>query len=204
MQLFKKFIPAFLPLPSAPEFLQLCPGSPPLPMLWWLSHFSHLTSCVSMQSSFRVLCWGGPAAPFPSILPVCHLVPTLCPSIAPLSHQQMQANSLQSSAGTSARLLWELQQQKAACHESPEMAGLHRSLLRRGSSSGETPGAVISASPAANHGLISLLCPLTPLLQRLMHVSPWTPSSLEGGSSEGTFGRFIALPVGKVIMGLGI
>ena len=45
---------------------------------------------------------------------------------------------------------------------------------QRVSSSGETFGAAFSASLAANHGLIFLLCHLTPFLQRLMHVSPWT------------------------------
>lgn len=124
--------------------------------------------------------------------------------LPPLFHHQMQANSLECSTRTSARLLWELHQQKAACHESRELAGLHRSLLRRVSSSGETFGAVLSASLAANHGLIFLLCHLTPFLQRLMHASPWTPSSSEDGSSEGTFGRFIALAVRKTIVLLGI
>lgn len=47
---------------------------------------------------------------------------------------------------------------------------------QRVSSSGETSGATFSASPAANHGLIFLLCHLTHFLQRLMHVSPWTSS----------------------------
>lgn len=52
---------------------------------------------------------------------------------------------------------------------------------QRVSSSGENFGAAFSASPAANHGLIFLLCYLTPFLQRLMHVSPWTSSNLEAG-----------------------
>ena len=52
---------------------------------------------------------------------------------------------------------------------------------QRVSSSGETFWAVFSAFPAANHGLIFLLCHLTPFFQRLMHVSPWTSSTLEYG-----------------------
>lgn len=49
------------------------------------------------------------------------------------------------------------------------------------SSLGENFGAAFSASLVENHGLIFLLCHLTPLLQRLMHVSPWTSSNLEDG-----------------------
>lgn len=178
--------------------LSPCSDGSPVSPIWLL---------VLRDSSSRVLCWVGPTPFFPSILPVCHPVLTLtCPFTAPplSTPDSGKKTSLECSTRTSACLSWELQQQKAACYESWELAGLQRSLLRRGSSSGETFGAVLSASPAANHGLIFLLCHLTPLLQRLMHLSPWTPSSLEDGSSGGTFGRFIALAVRKTIVVLGI
>lgn len=76
-------------------------------------------------------------------LPFFHPALTLLfPSHCPRFRRQMYARSLECSTSISARLSWELHQQKAACHESGELAVLRISLR-----SGTSRGAALRVRP---------------------------------------------------------